>query len=166
MLEEQSDSTKITEEQSNPTKTTARKCNLFLLIFNIFLLLVVCVLLFQGALFDWVGRLMCGGELFAEYPSPNGKIIASVYEFNCGVTTSFTTYISLRPSGKEWDPYRNNSVFANESYPDWLDLRITWLDDNNLEVRYKDTKPRYFRFSTSYGIDDTIVFIDYIQDCD
>ncbi|HPL81094.1 MAG TPA: hypothetical protein PLU23_01200 [Anaerolineaceae bacterium] len=155
----------MTEEQSNPTKKTTKKCNCFLIIIIIFLLLVIGLLLFERWFIPVASRIMCGGELFAEYPSPNGKIIASVYEFNCGVTTSFTTYISLRPSERDWDPYKEDSVFSTESYPDWLDLRITWLDDNNLEVRYKDTQPEHLNYTTSYGLNDTIIHIDYIQDC-
>ena len=45
--------------------------------------------------FFYGARSMCGNEILAEYPSPDGALKAVVFERDCGTTTDFSTQVSV-----------------------------------------------------------------------
>lgn len=83
---------------------------------------------------------MCGVQLGAEALSPNQKLKAVIYQFDCGATTPFTTQVSiLKPS--EAIPYSAGNVFSayNGSQEGaWRGpfAEIAWLSDTTLKVSY------------------------------
>lgn len=121
--------------EANPEKKSRKwiKGCLILLL----LTLLSCYILFLN--FD---RIICGGEFFGDYPSPDGKIILSVSERNCGVTTWFSTVLALRRSWQRWDPHNRNCFFHLEDHPDWLEIEVKWIDNNTIEVQYLDIESR------------------------
>jgi hypothetical protein len=68
----------------------------------------------------------------SEAVSPNGQLVATVFERDCGATTAKNTQVSLR-----W----RAEVFDYEKQPSFLifqgsgDVQLSWEDATNLVVR-------------------------------
>jgi hypothetical protein len=83
---------------------------------------------------------MCGVELGAESLSPNRKLRAVIYQFDCGATTPFTTQVSiLKPD--EVLPYSSGNVFSayrGSREGSWHGpyAEIAWLNESTLQVNY------------------------------
>jgi hypothetical protein len=83
---------------------------------------------------------MCGVQLGAEALSPNQKLKAVIYQFDCGATSPFTTQVSiLKPA--EAIPYSAGNVFSaykGSQKGAWRGpfAEIAWLSDTTLKVSY------------------------------
>ena len=61
--------------------------------------------------YDEIVTGLCGTTIRHVIPAPGGKAPAVIFERDCGATTSFSTQISIVPSG---------AVFSAEKYPAFL----------------------------------------------
>lgn len=75
---------------------------------------------------------LCSNKIIGEYPSPNKQYIATVFERDCGATTSYIQAINIRESNKE---------FNSEDYENWIftgtgqpQINILWNDNNKMKI--------------------------------
>jgi hypothetical protein len=76
----------------------------------------VCALVLAGmaALFSSAFDDMCGNEILADIPSPNGALRAVVFERDCGATTDFSTQVTILPVDAKL-PDEGGSVFVADT---------------------------------------------------
>lgn len=71
----------------------------------------------------------CGESVEGEFPSPDGKYIATVFERNCGATTDFSSAVKIRS---------RDSGFRIEEIVFLVkgshDIKVTWTDSSTLKV--------------------------------
>jgi hypothetical protein len=86
---------------------------------------------------------MCGNSPIAEYPSPDGRLKAVVFERNCGATTGFSTQVSILRPNSELENEGGNLFVAdtgNGRAPAGIDggpeVRVRWLSNALVEVQY------------------------------
>ena len=72
----------------------------------------------------------CSYGVQREIRSPSGKMIATVYQADCGATTDYATALSVRPSGKPFRPSTNLALGIAGQQP----LSLSWLSDSELVV--------------------------------
>ena len=72
---------------------------------------------------------MCGSELIQESESPNGKLKAVSFLYNCGATTDFSTQVSILDLDEAIDSSGN--VFTSKGKNN---IRITWISNNELII--------------------------------
>lgn len=83
---------------------------------------------------------MCGVQLGAEALSPNQRLKAVIYQFDCGATAPFTSQVSiLKPA--EAIPYSAGNVFSaynGSQEGTWRGpfAEIAWVSDTTLKVSY------------------------------
>jgi hypothetical protein len=56
---------------------------------------------------------LCGNEILAEVPSPDGRFRLVSFQRDCGATTDFSTQISLLETGEEL-PNSSGNVFISD----------------------------------------------------
>ena len=111
---------------------------------------------------------MCGNAMIAEYPSPNGKLKAVVFERNCGATTGFSTQVSVLQST---DPLENEggNVFAADTDRGRApsgegggpEIKFRWLSDTNAELRYHPFVRVYRTQTKTKGVQ--VVFVPLLD---
>lgn len=85
---------------------------------------------------------VCENRPFQEFPSPDGKVFATLFEANCGATIAFTTVVSLRYGGTVTNPNAESIVFEG---PGQLPLGISWEGPRLLVIRSRESEPRLIR---------------------
>lgn len=133
-----------TQKAKNPKKLDKR------LLVLVIAIPIILLLIFGLSKYGVVERLLCGGELSEPFPSPNGTIIASVYQFNCGATTNFSTRIALRKASQKWDVYSKKVIFVQEGEPSEHKIRIVWEDETHLNIYLAHLSPKAGRRLTEY----------------
>lgn len=79
---------------------------------------------------------MCGTEQLISEISPNGKLKAVSYLYDCGATTGFSTQVSVIPIDGEIDSAGNVLITDGRNK-----LQLKWLSDTELLVSsIKDLK--------------------------
>ena len=68
------------------------------------------------AAFWYLGPSMCGNEVVAQYPSPNGLERLVVFQRDCGATTGFSTQASILPIGKGLKDDSGNVFIADTDH--------------------------------------------------
>ena len=90
----------------------------------------------------------CADHVKQELRSGNAKYIAKVFERNCGATTDYNTYVSLR-SGRPWFIGGKNQEVLN------LDgqcaIGLTWIKDT-LQVAYPQSCEVFHRLESWSGV--------------
>ena len=77
---------------------------------------------------------LCGSTIIKESVSPGQKYIATVYEWDCGATTSFNRVINLRSYGSDFDGEdQGNWIYSLEGQ---LDVDVMWMSKDELKVFY------------------------------
>ncbi|MEO3430522.1 hypothetical protein AAFN88_16810 [Pelagibius sp. CAU 1746] len=80
---------------------------------------------------------ICSNTMIHEIASPDGEIIAAVFERDCGATTPFVRIVNLRRSEAEFDPNMDDAwVFTIHGRSD---VKAWWLGDRSLKVTYSAT---------------------------
>ena len=83
-------------------------------------------------------------EILGEEKSPNGKFIAT--SFSCaggGAAGYFYFNASLRKVSKKLDQ-RDGLLGKHKTWNGFSDIEVSWIDDSNLEILYKqNTLPAY-----------------------
>nr|WP_086937864.1 DUF5412 family protein [Thaumasiovibrio occultus] len=78
---------------------------------------------------------VCGNQVFAEYPSPDGSYKAVVFERDCGATADISTQVSLLPRNGAVGRDTGNVFVVEDEYND-LALSLTWRDDNHVVIEH------------------------------
>jgi hypothetical protein len=73
----------------------------------------------------------CTDEKLVERSSPDGKIVATVIQSNCGATTPYSVYIHLRRRGSIPNPFGGTYVFAQEGS---TSVTLQWTGARELEA--------------------------------
>lgn len=97
------------------------------------LILLLCV--GGWLLLDSFGDAMCGNEVFQEVVSPDGRYKAVVFQRDCGVTTGFSTQISILRAEQELEDDPGN-IFIMDGHPEWTHVAITWVDAETISIKY------------------------------
>lgn len=108
--------------------------------------LATLCLLFVGAVAIILARLadgMCGNEVLAEYPSPDGRLKAVVFQRDCGATTGFSTQVSILPVSSALENEGGNRFSADTDHrraPSGQgggpEVRFHWVSDTNAELQH------------------------------
>ncbi len=122
---------------------------------------IILLLIFGLSKYGIVERLLCGGELLESFQSPNGTIIASVYQFNCGATTNFSTRIALRKAFQKWDVYSKKVIFVQEGEPSEHKISIVWRDETHLDIYLAHLSQKTGWWLTEYLFAGKTFTIDY-----
>ncbi|TAK91718.1 MAG: hypothetical protein EPO06_03170 [Burkholderiaceae bacterium] len=107
---------------------------------------------------------MCGNELLAEYPSPDNKYRAVVFERDCGATTGFSTQVSILKAGFPLRNEAGNLFSADTDHgkaPDgpgggpavhvsWVDVRTIKLT-HHARARIFFSRPQVAEITVSYA---------------
>lgn len=86
----------------------------------------------------------CGYRDLREYPSPDGRYIASVYEYDCGATTSFYLRVSIRPIGQSFNPQDNLVLQVKH----WPKVQLDWRSKDTLRILCPECTPDNRVFTT------------------
>jgi hypothetical protein len=118
-----------------------------------FLLLVPLVI---GVAFAFFWRLvpapLCGNEILADAPAPDGAHRAVVFRRHCGATTPFSTNVSiLRGSDALPDDAGNLLVLR-----DVHDVAVEWTDAAHVVVRYPRGADAFLEARRIDGIEATL----------
>ena len=74
----------------------------------------------------------CSNDILIEAVSPNGKYVATLFERNCGPTTSYVRIISIRKNKEVFDGDKDASyVFIMSKRHD---IKIYWQDSEDLII--------------------------------
>ncbi len=97
-------------------------------------------------------------KILSEKPSPNGKFIAASFDCQGGGAAGYCyRNVHIRRAGDELDQ-RDGLLGKNKSWSGFSDIKVRWIDDNNLEISYKQsTLPAYrdhnsVRVESKHGI--------------
>ena len=81
---------------------------------------------------------MCGSEPIHSQVSPNGKMKAVVYDYDCGATTGFSTQVSIIDSDEEITSSGNILVVDGKR-----NLNVKWLSDAELLISNSTSHKTY-----------------------
>jgi hypothetical protein len=95
-------------------------------------LFLVYVVLVITMLFDG----MCGSRMDEAVSAPGNQRIAVKYRFDCGATTSFTTFVSIAPDTAGFPDIPDQWVLKAESAYTSSELSMEWTSPSNLTVSY------------------------------
>lgn len=73
---------------------------------------------------------LCDYQDKREYESPGRGFTASIYNYDCGATTSFLTHVSLRSKNSRFDP-NSGVIFLVRNRPA---ISLTWRSETELLV--------------------------------
>jgi len=77
---------------------------------------------------------LCGSTLISESVSPGQKYIATIYEWDCGATTTANRVINLRSYDSGFDGEdQGNWIYSLEGQ---LDVDVMWMSKDELKVFY------------------------------
>jgi uncharacterized protein YxeA len=78
--------------------------------------------------------LLCSNDIIKEQSSPDGRYIATLFERDCGATTSYLRIVTLRQTG---------ATFKANKYDDWVfkmegqpNVVFFWANKNSLSISY------------------------------
>ncbi|MES2934033.1 MAG: hypothetical protein V4805_11170 [Pseudomonadota bacterium] len=101
----------------------------------------------------------CSNTVLAEYPSPNGKLKAIVFERSCGATTDFSTQVSILNADKDFDSAAGKLFVADTNQgqaPAGVDggpdIRFRWLSDTSAEIEHASLVGSYLREAKIMGV--------------
>lgn len=81
---------------------------------------------------------MCGDRLMSEVPSPDGKVVARVWERDCGATVPQTpTFVDVRSSFVRTPQGASDSTTVLIHLGPARTTKLRWLDDHSLEIDAK-----------------------------
>jgi len=106
--------------------------------------IVVCLALLSHALNNFA-KDMCGTFIVQQIPSPNKKIKAVLFQFDCGATTGFNSHVAIVPINEDITKNsdapsffgadtRNGSAPAGEG--GGPEVRIIWQSDTELQIQH------------------------------
>ncbi len=101
-------------------------------------IMVGLLILLIGALmaFVWVGSIMaCDNDTFQEVYSPDHEHKVVVFQRDCGMTTGFSTQISIL-DGDATLPRQPGNIFHADGYPDWFNIKVSWEDDTYVVIEH------------------------------
>ena len=103
------------------------------------LLLAIAVSIFLSRLADG----LCGNSVLFEYPSPNGRLKAVIFERNCGATTGFSTQVSILPIAGAFENEGGNLFSADtdrhrapSGQGGGPEVRFRWVSDTHAELQH------------------------------
>ena len=95
--------------------------------------IVLCLTLFVSG----CGDELCSNTITNEYPSADGKYIATTFVRDCGATTPYITVVSMR--------YSDSSLEMND-HEDWL---FTAHDKATVDVKWESNNTLLVQFTSS-----------------
>ena len=97
----------------------------------------------------------CSNVVIDEFPSPGKKLIATLFERNCGATTAFSTIVSIRGFGRGFDGEADARILVLRGR---LSVGMLWANETNLNLRLNGVASKnIFRQETNWKN----VFISY-----
>ena len=72
----------------------------------------------------------CEDAIKTDVKSPDGKYAATLYERDCGATTDFSTIVSLRANGDDFDGEKGR-IFVVEGQPQ---VNLVWQASNAIRI--------------------------------
>jgi len=93
----------------------------------------------------------CENEILTELPSPDGRLIAVVFERDCGATTDFSTQVSVLPKASRL-PDQGGNVFVADTNHGAVppgpgggpEVEVIWSDRATLMIRHR-SEARVFK---------------------
>jgi Family of unknown function (DUF5412) len=82
----------------------------------------------------------CSNELSAEKISPNKLFIVAVSENNCGATTDYATWVTIRKSSERFDPEHQRAVLVIAGKNDENNVELKWFEEYSLLIRFANSK--------------------------
>ncbi len=97
----------------------------------------------------WVMSIfVCDNDTFQEVYSPNQEHKVVVFQRDCGMTTGFSTQISILGGDAALPPQPGN-IFDANGYPDWFNIKVSWEDDSHVVIEHNG-KPIPYEAKTAY----------------
>ena len=123
----------------------------------IFVRVGVCMRLLWLVVFSFIsscGDPLCENTLISDALSSDGRYTASVFERNCGATTSSVFVVSLRHAEDEFNPLGDNWIFTvHDKTPIYIKWHGTSLHVDYVQVFDKPTKVNKWKdVSIKYGL--------------
>ena len=82
---------------------------------------------------------MCENTIIQTSVSPNHKYKLVLYQRDCGVTTGFSSQISLLDIDEKLDLENDSgNIYIANGYPD--NFKITWISNNSVIIKRPQTK--------------------------
>ncbi|SNS78614.1 hypothetical protein SAMN05421770_102322 [Granulicella rosea] len=96
--------------------------------------------------YEFSDRQMCGSHGFQAFNSPEGKLRAVLYDYDCGATTDFSTRLAVVKQSSKFDPFDvserelvmiadSNHGAAGVDSNGILPIAVEWTDSQHLSVR-------------------------------
>jgi hypothetical protein len=100
----------------------------------------------------------CRNRVIKEYPSPDGKRIAVLFERNCGAGTDFSQQISILASGAK--PTGGGNTFVSDDNhgaarkgQDGTYVALRWLSSHDLLIGYEAGARTFKKAANVDGVD-------------
>ena len=92
-------------------------------------------------------------EVLSEKPSPNGKFIATSFYCEGGGAAGYCyKNANLRRARDELDQ-RDGLLGKHKTWSGFSDIELSWIDDSNLEISYKQSTHRAYRDQNKIRVD-------------
>jgi len=128
-------------------------CAVFLVMVGV---VSVCFYFFSSFQDIWE---MCGNTVLTQYPSPNRKLKAVVFERSCGATTGFSTQVSILQTGSVLENAGANLFVADTDHgraPSGFgggpEVRFLWISDSSAELQYHPLARTYLALPEVEGV--------------
>jgi hypothetical protein len=82
----------------------------------------------------------CSNELAVEKISPNKSFIATVFERDCGATTGYATWVTIRKSSERFNPEYQKAVLVLAGKNDANNIDLKWSKEDSLLIRFTNAK--------------------------
>jgi hypothetical protein len=72
----------------------------------------------------------CSNDTILKLPSPDGLLVATAYERNCGATTDFSSIVNVQPAHDGFNPGESIVFVAEGKYA----LHLAWTKPRELQI--------------------------------
>ena len=91
----------------------------------------------------------CANTVLFEVPSPGNKKVATVFERDCGATTAANNQVLIHAANQKPKFEKGKSVVVYEGSKD---LRVEWVDDENLKIWIPPASKVFRKEEQSMGV--------------
>lgn len=85
--------------------------------------------------------VICSEEVKGAFPSPDGRLTATIYVRGCGAAAHNVTHINVRKTGVSNEPELSGIIDAGKVYTSEGDpeMQVVWIDAGTIRVEARKT---------------------------
>jgi uncharacterized protein DUF5412 len=87
----------------------------------------------------------CGNEIVSQTPSPDGKLVATVFVRDCGAATKAATWVTLHGPSENYGKKSSMVFTASQEQR----IVVSWNDSSNLSINCVTCRAKDFGYQTA-----------------